>query len=333
MPTTIKDIAQTTGFSTATVSRVLTNKTGFFNAKTAQKIRQAAHDLGYQKNIAATELVTQKSDVVAVIVNSTNTNFSEAIIQGIQEQAEKAHKTIIILYTENRNPKAQKKALTTAWERSVAGILLLSVNLAPANLELLKNSQIPFYFVSINFQDPTLPCITADDYEIGYLATQYLIRKGHQRIGLAGIDLSDSFTGQLRRSGYHQALADYHLPVDSSWIQTGDYSYAAGKKALTNYLADEQPVTAVIAGSDLVGIGILKQAHQQNLEIPQQLSVITIDGTQLCDFVQPSLTSVSQKFYQMGKISLHQLLADRQQSNYVSSKIVERESVLDRLQH
>lgn len=175
-----------------------------------------------------------------------------------------------------------------------------------------------------------MPCITSNDHGIGYLATSYLIRQGHRRIGLAGLDFSDSYTGKLRLAGYQAALAENQLSAHSEWVQAGDYSYEAGIAALDAYAQNsELPITAVIAGSDMVGIGILNRASALKIPVPpQKLSIVTIDGTDLCRIVQPPLTSVTQDFYKMGYVGLERLLENAAGITYTQSELTERKSVL-----
>ncbi|KRL36964.1 LacI family DNA-binding transcriptional regulator [Liquorilactobacillus uvarum] len=327
MGVTIKDIAKETGFSVATVSRVLSNKIGFFSQETAAVVNDAAVKLGYKKNMAATELVTQKSSVIAVIINSTKTNFSDSIIAGIQKKADETSKRVIILYAGDHDFNSQQRALTTALERPLMGILLLSVDLFAENLQLLKAANIPFRFISISFQDPELTYVASDDWQIGYLATKYLLKKGHKRIGLAGIDIeSSAHTGKLRLNGYKYALAENNIIPQKDWIQTGNYSYEAGLQAMEKY-GSQKNVSAVITGSDLVGIGLLNQAAKMNLSIPSNLSLITIDGTYLCKIVQPQLTSITQNFYKMGYLGAEYLITNHKQNAFTDIKISERGSV------
>ncbi|MCI1217947.1 MAG: LacI family DNA-binding transcriptional regulator [Bifidobacterium crudilactis] len=327
MDATIKDIAQATGFSIATVSRVLANKEGFFSKSTAAKVNKAAKELGYQKNMAALELVTRRSDVIAVIINSTKTNFADAIIEGIQQRAAELGNTIIILYTRDRDEAVQRKAITTALERPVAGILLLSVDIAPDNVALLKSSNTPFYFVSIAFRDASLPCICSDDRAIGYMAAHYLLEHGHTRIGLAGLDLNNSYTGLLRLAGYRKAMEEAGAEVAEEWIHSGDFSYESGVDAMDSYHGMSERLSAVIAGSDLVAIGLLNRARHYGVDVPQNLSIVSIDGTSLCDYVQPPLSSVTQDFYRMGYISLGRLLEHDDEISFTDSHLVERDSV------
>lgn len=328
MAATIKDIAKLAGVSPATVSRVLANKTDFFGAQTAKKVRAAARQLGYRKNTAAMELVTRKSHDLAVIVNSTQTNFADQIIAGIQAAAFPADLNVIILYAGDADPERQRRALTTVVERSVMGILLLSVDLTADNLSLLQSAEMPFCFLSISQDGAQLPFITSDDYQVGYQATQYLLAHGHQAIGLAAM-ATDQVTGRLRLNGYQQALRDAGVTPKNAWVQNGDYSYAAGQVAMQAYGATPT-VTAVLAGSDMAAIGVLNQARTLGLRVPADLSVMSIDGTQLCDIVQPRITSLTQSFYDMGVAGVRHLLRPRAlQPKLTPIQVVERESVRD----
>ena len=330
MGVTIKDIAKQAGVSPATVSRVLANKAGFFGAQTAQKVRQTAKELGYRKNTAATELVTQRSHDLAVIVNTTKTNFATQIIEGIQATAFPADLNVIILYAGDGDAERQRRALETVIERSVRGILLLSVDLAPENLALLQSTEIPYCFLSISFEGPKMPFITSDDWQVGYQATKYLLERGHRRIGLAAVDTQVSITVQLREAGYRQALAEAGITPRPAWIHPGDYSYPAGQAAMQAYGAHPD-VTAVLAGSDLAGIGVMNQARMLGLMVPVDLSVMSVDGTDLCDIVQPQLTSLTQSFYDMGVAGVKRMLATEtpQPQRFTPIQVVARDSVVD----
>lgn len=326
MGATIKDIAKLAGVSPGTVSRVLANKTGFFSAQTGEKVRAAAKELGYQKNTAAAELVTRQSNVIAAIVNSTKTNFASPIIEGIQAEAHLHDLNVIIVYAGDDDPEQQRRALTTVIERPVRSILLLSVDLSADNLQLLQSAQIPFCFLSISFDDIQVPYITSDDWQVGYQATQTLLQRGHRCIGLAGVD-SDFHTGRQRVSGYRQAMQEAGIRVQPAWVQLGDYSYAAGQQAMQVYGADTA-LTAVIGASDMAAVGVLNQARSLGLQVPTDLSILAIDGTTICDLVQPALSSISQNFYEMGVAGVRQVSATDDTSQKITPiKLVERQSI------
>ncbi len=279
MTATIKDGGESRGF-TATVSRVLANKEGFYSERTVQRVRKVATSLGYEKNISAVELVTQKSQVIGVIISSIKTNFSNKIIEGIQDEALKHGLSVIMLYAGQNDPQLQERALKTLIERSVKGILVVAIQLTDQNLTLLQSSQIPYRFLSTSYNSDQLPSIASDDYQIGYQATQHLIQKGHRKIGLVAMDVSE-YIGQQRVAGYKDAMRQSALPVKDEWVKTGMYTYDDGSNAMKAF--GQQPeVTAIIgARCDLASIGVLNQAVQFNIKVPEQLHIVSIDGIYL----------------------------------------------------
>lgn len=326
MTVTIKDVAQAAGVSITTVSRVLSNKGSFYSEKTARKVKKTAEKLGYQKNTAAAELATQKSKAIGVVINSTQTNFSNSIIEGIQQEANEHDLSAIIVYAGVGDAQMQHRAIQTVIERSVKGILLLSVDVSTDDLALLNQAQIPYISLSQAFTDEQISYISSNDLEIGYQATSYLLNKGHRKIGLAGIAVQkNAMTGRNRLAGYEKALAEAGIKPLKKWIQYGDYSYDAGIDAMKKF-GEHSGMTAVVAASDMVGIGLLNQAHDYGIAVPDDLSIISIDGTDLCKIVQPQLTSVTQAFFEMGVEGVRALESGRT-TKFTSIKIEERGSV------
>lgn len=306
MSVTIKDVAAAAGVSIATVSRVLAHKDQFYSPATAEKIMTVARDLGYQKNSAAVELVTQKSQVLGVVVSSTQTNFADQIIAGIQDTAFARDLSVIILYAGVNDDRLQQKAIQTVIERSVRGILILALELNDANRQLLDQTPIPHVFLSTTSGSEQDAFVASDDFKIGQQATEYLINKGHTRIGLAAVEAT-SHVGQKRLAGYRTAMANHQLPIESEWIQAGHFTYADGLAAMRQW-GPTPSIDAVVAMSDLAAVGVLNQATDFHLNIPNQLAIVSIDGTDLVKWVRPQLTSITQAFYDMGVAGVNLLM-------------------------
>ncbi|MFT8447732.1 MAG: LacI family DNA-binding transcriptional regulator [Liquorilactobacillus nagelii] len=326
MAVTIKDIARSAQISAVTVSRILGNKQGHYSAATAEKVRKIAQTMGYHKNIAAAELVTRKSHVVAVIIGATKTNFAEKIVEGIEKSAIQYGYHIVLLTVEPNNPQSQTRALQTILGRPIYGVLLLSLALTAKNFQLLQATELPYLFISIGISDKA-SFISSNDFQIGYQATSFLIAKGHTKIGIAGMT-DDSYIGQQRVAGFKQALRESKLSIQDDWIQFGDFTYEAGIKAMREYGPNPE-LTAVIGTSDLVSIGLLNAASDFNLAVPQRLSILSIDGTQLTKIVRPQLSSITQDFYQMGYQGLQTLIQQanhKDKAHYLPFKIIERGS-------
>lgn len=323
MKTTIKDVAKAAHVSTATVSRVLANKKGTYREATAQVVRKVAEDLGYHRNISAAELAANEVKTIAIIINNTKTNFWQEVLDGIQQQIQARHRNSIIFYAGNNDDEMLTAAINSALARSVSGILLVAAKANAQQLRLLSHSGLPYRFVSIYGSDDHKTQFTSsNNIKIGELATQYLIDRGHSRIGLLGID--QSTTGKQRLLGYEKMMSKANLVVDPQWVQYGDYSFENAQKIFKR--VRNLGLTAIIAASDMVAAGIIKVAHQYDIKVPADLSIISIDGTFICDMTTPLITSVSQEFTLMGQQSVDHLIDDAPAA-FVPVKIVERESV------
>lgn len=275
----------------------------------------------------AAELVSKSSKRIAVILNNTLTNFWTDVIKGIYDAAMEAGYQIFILYAGDKNLPQFHNALDVALERPLAGILMISTSIDQAAKDRLLASGIPFRLVSIYDEKKPLYCdlpyTSSNNVEIATLATQYLIDHGHERIGLVGIDHSN--TGQQRLFGFEQEMIKHQLPIEPSWVHYGDYTYPTGQNSLTALIDDQ--LTSVITASDMIAVGMIQQANVLEIFLPDQLSIISIDGTYLCDITTPTITSVTQNFYQMGQRAVTGLLEELP-AEFIPVQITERQSAI-----
>lgn len=328
MRVTIKDIAESAKVSPSTVSRILTGKIDNYAQRTVKRVSRIALQMGYQRNTAAAELATQKSNVLAVIVSETKTNFSEEIIQAIHEVALASGLTVMILYAGESDQALQHQAIKTVIERGVRAIILLAIVPGKDNTRLLHSCHIPFIFLATALGNKELPFISSNDYEIGYQAADYLLRLGHRKIGFAGLNLG-TYVGDLRLQGYQNAFRDAGLTWKKEWIQSGMWRYQDGVRAMKKWGAKTE-LTAMIGASDLAAIGIMNTAGDLGLAVPDRLSVLGIDGTSLCHIVRPELTAVQQAFYEMGRRGTQMLIShDGIESAYTSFKILPGRSIAE----
>ncbi len=123
-------------------------------------------------------------------------------------------------------------------------------------------------------------------------------------------------------------MADHDLPTKPEWIQDGKFTYDDGVEAMTTYGAQTE-LDAVIGTSDLAAIGVMNQAVAFGLSVPDDLAIMSIDGTQMVKIVRPQITSVTQSFYEMGNRGMKMMLQrdmDKFESQYTPFRIDERDS-------
>lgn len=329
MKATIKDIAKMTGLSTATVSRVLAHKQGTYRQSTAKRVHEAAAKLGYKRNVAAAELAANAVSTIAVIINNTETNFWLRVLDGIQAEANRQHRQVMIFYAGNNDKKMLDQAINATVERKTAAILLVSTKVSDQQLDVIESARVPYRFISIyDSRTSHRPFISSDNVKIGQMAAQYLLDRGHRKIGMIGIDKSS--TGLERLLGYQEMMTRARLSIAPGWVQYGDYSLKSGQE-LFDKIAN-LGLTAIIASSDMIGAGLMISAQKAGVKVPDDLSIISIDGTTVCDVTNPQLTSVTQNFYQMGVRSVKNLLDGQKVKDmhqFVPVQVTERASVRD----
>lgn len=321
---TLKDIARRLGLSTATVSRSLSD-TGEHRDQTVRLVKETARQMGYIRNTAAADLVQGRSHTLAVILSNTKSHFDSSIIEGIEQTAAEHDLDVLILHAGNADVQAQRRAITTAVERAVRGIILVSLEIQESLITTMEQAGMDCISLSSFVRGGRLPYITSDDCRMGYEATRFLIDRGHRLIGVAGIPEHGSIA--LRISGYRQCLKDNRIQYRDRLVFPGVCIYQDGMNAMRHCLRSDEQVSALICASDLVAMGAINEARDHGLDVPGDISVMSFDGTDIVDMVRPTITSVTQAFYRMGVEGVLALLSgDRPRSHFLPFKIVSRQS-------
>ncbi|WP_261805701.1 LacI family DNA-binding transcriptional regulator [Lapidilactobacillus luobeiensis] len=321
MRATIKDVARISGVSTATVSRVL-NQLGGYGPEVATKVLAVAKAIGYRRNDSAVSLVKQATRTIGIVMPTVTTSFYAQIINGIEDSAYQAGYSVILTHAGSSNIRLLE-SLNFMVERRVEGIIGVSINLNQTDLTQIKALAVPLLLLSAQAPDDQLPYVKVDDYQAAYAATRFLIKQGHQRIALAGVDPSDLVAGQPRIAGYEAALTAAQLRPDRNLIFTGDYTFAAGQQAMQAIIArPEVAPTAVFAVSDETALGVISICYQAGIEIPRELSVLGYDNSAIAAMATPALSTVAQPFYQMGQIAAQKMITSLQTKTVITSELV-----------
>lgn len=279
--------------------------------------------MGYHKNVAASELASNITNTIAVIINYAQTDFWTDILDGVLQRAHELNYKVIIFSAGENDSQLLTQTVNEALEHQAKGILLISGRIEEKQVDILANAHTPYRLVSIyDRQYPEHRFVSSDNVAISEQATNYLIEQGHRRIGLVGVDHSS--TGRQRILGYQKAMTDAQLAIAPNWVHYGNYSYETGKKLFPEVKG--LGLTAIVAGSDMIAIGLIKAAQKAGIKIPDQLSIVGIDGDPAGEIVSPELTTISQDFQQIGIHSVDNLLKDKK-SEFIPTKLIERQSV------
>ena len=330
---TIKDVAKKAGVSTTTVSHVI-NKTRFVAEKTEQAVRDAIKELHYQPSAVARSLKVNHTNTIGLLVVTNETPYFAELIRVVENNCYKKGYTLI-LCNAGRDIEKQKSYLAMLAQKRVDGLLILCSEYPPELLELLKSYEnIPMMIMdwgkSSNFTDNI-----EDNSEQGaYIATSYLINRGHRDIGTITGQLNEH-TGRERQRGFLKAMQEHHLAINENWVIKSDFLPEYGYKAMQSILQQETLPTAVFCGGDVIAMGAICAINEAGLSVPKDISIIGYDNIRDSRFFNPPLTTIHQPKERLGELALNMLLdrivnkREEFKAIELMPELIERRSVID----
>jgi len=302
------------------------------NAKTADKIRQIAHDSGYRASAVARGLVTRRTRTIGLVVTTVADPFASEVVSGI-EQAANDRGYAVFLAESNGEPEREKKVVQSFAERRVDGIVVTSSRVGALYLPLLSEMMVPIVLVNNQHPGAFVHSVMIGNLEGSRAGARHLVGLGHRRIAYLG----DQFGYQSdteRFAGYREALDAAGLPFLPELVVHGDGKPEAAMKATEKLLALAEPPTAVCCYNDMSALGALRSIHLAGLSVPEDISVVGFDDLFLASYTQPPLTTVRQPMRQMGQLAMESLskLMSGEESEIrirVEAELIVRESTAE----
>ena len=324
---TLLDVAERSGVSIATVSRVL-NARHQVKPSTAKRVCAAMDELGYPYQEAVN---TQKNNLIAVVLPNMDNPFYAKIVHGIQASARSHHHEYTIYLCKDVDLN-YRQLVDCLHMMHACGVILLS----PVNdSEVLRqiNAAAPVVqCAEYNAKSP-LPYVAVDDFSASKSAVEYLISKGRQRIALINGPQKYKYA-RHRYEGYAAALKDAGLSLEPSFVfYVTEMSFDGALSVARQLLLGKERPDAILAASDVFAAAAIKAASGAGLLVPQDLAVLSFDNTFVSSVSHPSITVVNMPQFQLGYVAC-ELLADRMlnpagehQSIVLNTELVIRESV------
>jgi LacI family transcriptional regulator len=337
----IKEIAQLTRVSTATVSNVLNGKKGAAGEAKAREIRETARSLHYTPNALAKSLKQQKTNNIGIITEDLTVFNTPEIVDGIDAYCESEGYEIILgnmrLFKRYNNDftdtvKHQQildAAVRNMLAKQVEGIVYVGYHCREIPY-LPSRVNVPFVYAYCYPREDIYPSVLYDDEGAAYGVTELLIKKGHTRIG-AVCGPEGSFHTQARLRGFKQALLNHGIPVNPAIILYGDWERGSGYR-LSEALFDAG-VTAIFSFNDLMASGVYERAAGRGLVIGGDISLVGFDNRDISLGYTPQLATVEPPLNEIGRkcaeLILNQLKRRRIRKKriYLPCIIHERKSV------
>jgi LacI family transcriptional regulator len=295
------DVAKRAHVSQAMVSYIV-NENGTVSVpdETRQRILAAMDDLGYVPNITARRLRSSKTFTIAGIIPDVTNPFYPAFERGIQDVADQQGYDLIMYNTDGSEHK-ERKYVESLMQGRVDGLIGVFFHLSAKDLlPLLEQNLHVVRLEAMQKQPGPLPLdnIFIDNIAAAAEAVNYLIQRGHRRIGML---TSHEGPAKYRVQGYRKALTEHSIPVDESSIRHGSYDEDGGYDTMRGLLEGKEVPSAVFAANDLMAMGALVAIREARLSVPDDVAVVGFDDIPSAKLVFPPLTTIAQYQRQMGQ--------------------------------
>jgi len=304
---TLKDLAQKLGLSTSTVSRALQNNPAISD-DTRLRVNKLAKKIGYYPDALAKSLKNKKSYTIGVIVPEISHFFFSSVIDGIEDVTYKDGYTIMVTKS-NEDFEREVLNLESLISNRVAGVIAsISQNTKTGkHFYNIINRGIPLVLFDRVLDDLDVHKIVGDDFEKVYEMVNHLIDSGYQNIAyLAGP--SHLNITMNRVDGYKKALIDNNIELMDGLIMNVNLNENDGFEGAKTLIREFPKIDAICCVNDPVALGVYKYLNKVGIKIPDKVGVTGFSNNPSSEIINPTMTTVDQQGYQMGKKAAEILL-------------------------
>lgn len=333
MAVTIKDVAALAGVSPSTVSRTCKNNPSI-SEETKERVRKAMAELGYEPNFQASNLASQNSRTIGIILPASakevyeNSFYLEAI-QGISHYCNgRQYMTTIV----TGQDKAEILDAVRSMSRSgkVDGFIILYSKKEDPVIDYLFNEGLLYILIgkATQYTNQTI-YIDNDNLLAGREAAEYLYQLGHRRIAYLGSDSSLMFSAD-RKAGYQLALASHQLPVRPEYCVEVKNVSENNEEAIRGLLMQKDRPTAILVSDDILAVSLERVCLENHLAIPEDLSIISFNNSLFARLTSPQLTSIDIGAGQLGSEAASQIINHIENPNLLATKIIVPHHLIER---
>ncbi|HWR14653.1 MAG TPA: LacI family DNA-binding transcriptional regulator [Terriglobales bacterium] len=301
----IKAVAAKAGVSIATVSRTI-NGHASVTPETAENVLRAIRALGYYPNRQARTLASGRSHTFGLIISDIANPFFPELVKSFETTA-LSHNYDVTVFNTSYDSHRLRTSIERMLERRVDGVAVMTSEFDRRVLGELSRRGVPIVFLDVGTVQSRISNILVD-YEKGIReAVQHVSELGHQKIAFISGPLQLKSAG-IRWRAMQKCMHDCGLQIPSRFMREANHRVDGGQIAMADLLNQKDPPTAVLASNDLTAIGAMKAIYRKGLRVPDDLSIIGFDDIELCEFMNPPLTTVRLSREEIGRHACGALL-------------------------
>ena len=309
---TIKDIAKACGVGVSTVSRVLNGRPDV-SPEVRERVLNMVEATGYIPNNSARDLGRSQTDTIGVVVRGMGNLFFSRVLNTIIQETDKVGYTLVPRFIDSDDDEVKAGAVLER-EKKLRGLIFLGGRF-DYNPEELSLVHVPYVCCSFtnsfgSLAEDAYSSVCIDDFRTAYRAVEKLIERGHRRIAALVPSRADHSISELRFEGYKAALADHGIPFDEALVVEcgGCFTMPEAYEGMTELLERGVDFTAAFVLSDTTALAAIKALQNRGRRVPEDVSVIAIDGLQISAYTTPTLSTMVQPAEEMGRESVKLLL-------------------------
>ncbi|WP_294404020.1 LacI family DNA-binding transcriptional regulator [uncultured Clostridium sp.] len=323
---TIQDIANMVNVSKSSVSRYLNN--GYVSEENAKKIKEAIEKTGFETNFFAKRLKTKRSGLIGIVIPRINSVTGGELLTGINRRLEENNYQGIILISELSIEK-ELANIRSLSQQGVDGIIVNSISITKEHIKLINRLNIPVIFTGQ--ESEYVNSIKIDDYKAGSVLGTYFKEKGHKKVVFAGVTEDDEAVGIERKKGFIESFEKDNEGCSVEFVETG-FSFKKSYEMASEIL--KYKPTAVACATDNICLGILRYLHENNIKVPEEVSVAGFGGYEISSVTYPALTTVAFNYQLTGEKTAQGILdliegKELDEKSEIPLNLIERESVGD----
>ncbi|MCG3727316.1 LacI family transcriptional regulator [Vibrio cincinnatiensis] len=329
MAVTMLEVANKAGVSKSTVSRVLNGK-NIVRPELVSRVFEAIKETGYRPNILAQSLSSRQTNFIGFVIANVlfdGPYFSSLMYHAASFCEDSGHQLVM---TDGKHSKVEERhAINFLLDMRCAGIIIYPKYLNEKELaSIIASSDIPIMVINHKIEERPQYAITTDHYQSALKMMEYIVEQGHKQIAIIRGNVC-SGTDKQRYQAYRDVLEKYHLPYQGNQEQQGNWTLKGGYLAAQRILETSPQITAVLACNDEMAIGASKAFKKAGLSLPEEMSVVGFDNSNVGEYLSPSLTSVDIPLKALTQKAILNILGEHEKAAAIdtSASIIFRESV------
>lgn len=295
---TLKKLAERSGISAATLSRVL-NHPHLVRPELRSKAEVVLAEVGYVPHGAARSLASRRTRTMGAVVPTVDSALFAKIIEGLQHHLYPQGYQLLVA-SSAYSPAREAAQVRALMERGVDGMLLVGNVHTEEVLGLLRSRRVPFVTTCHHDPDAEWPTIGWDNLGSAERIADYLLDIGHRRFGVIVGITADNDRAAERLAGFRKAIERRGGSLPATHVMEKPYTVADARSAMATLLRQPQPPTAVMCGNDILAYGALQECLWRDIQVPQQMSITGFDDIEMAAHCRPGITTLHVPAFELG---------------------------------